>query len=191
MWSTHSSWNLLIKHEFSRQLFEKSRMSNFSRLHSVGVDLILADLQTDRETDKQTERRTDERTDRQTDTIKIIVSFHNFGNAPKDQYLNRSRGNFRKVVLTFYGLFNDDANACYCRVWTELEKLWTKLPLPNWRYHPGFGSDWGKPQRRLPHPKFKAGTSRICQKRSATASVLHIIYLSHNCKCPKNNAISM
>ena len=160
-------------------------MSAFSRLHSVGANLIFAELerqtdrQIDRQTDKQTERRTDERTDKQTDMTKIIVALHNFANSPKDQYLSRSRGNFRNVVLTFYGLFNDHSSACYCRVWTELERIWTKLSLPNWRYHPGFGSDRGKPQRRLPHPKLKAGTSRIQVKSDALQPVSCLSNISH------------
>jgi hypothetical protein len=60
-------------------------------------------------------------TDRETNTMKIIVTFQNFANAPKNQKLIRIRGNFRNVVFTFYVIFNDDANACYC---TDFNKTW-------------------------------------------------------------------
>ena len=124
--------------------------------------------------------------------IKIIVAFHNFANARTKQYLNRSRGNFRNVMLTFYDLFNDDANACYCRVWTELERLWkktfpTQLTIPSWVCF-----RLRKTTKTSAPSEIQSGDiPNTSQKRCATASVLHIKYLSHNSKCPKNNAISV
>ena len=57
-----------MKLEFSRQSFEKVHILNFMQIRPVRVELSHADG----------------RTDRQTDTTKLIVSFRNFANAPKN-----------------------------------------------------------------------------------------------------------
>jgi len=65
MSSTRYSCQILIKLEFSRQVFEKYSNRNFMKIHPVGADFF-ADGQTDRMT-------------------KLIVAFRSFGNAPKNE----------------------------------------------------------------------------------------------------------
>jgi hypothetical protein len=50
----------------------KTHISNFMKIRSVGVELFQAE-----------EGRTNGWTDGQTDTMKVIVAFRNFSNAPK------------------------------------------------------------------------------------------------------------
>jgi hypothetical protein len=61
-----------MKLEFSGQSFEKnSKISNMIKIRSVGVELFHAE--------------------RQTYMMKLIVSFRNFANAPKNDKTNVSR----------------------------------------------------------------------------------------------------
>jgi len=52
MQSTHYSWQILIKLEFSQELKKKkhTQFSNFMKIHPVGAVLFQADTQTDRQT---------------------------------------------------------------------------------------------------------------------------------------------
>ena len=53
----------------SGEIFEKSSISNFTKIHPQGVELFHAEGRTD--------------------MTKIIVAFHNFANAPKNEGKNR------------------------------------------------------------------------------------------------------
>ena len=52
-----------MKLEFIPQIFEKTQIWSFIKIHLLGAELCHAD--------------------RQTDMTKLIVAFHNFANAPK------------------------------------------------------------------------------------------------------------
>ena len=62
-------FSVLMKHEFSRQIFEK--YSNFIKIRPTGADLFRADGRMQRQTDGRAEM------------MKLIVTFRNFENAPK------------------------------------------------------------------------------------------------------------
>jgi hypothetical protein len=63
----HVQYPILMKHEFSRQIFEKYRISNFMQTLPVGAELF--------------------QVDRRADMTKVIVAFRNFENAPKKDVL--------------------------------------------------------------------------------------------------------
>jgi hypothetical protein len=67
MQSNHYCCRILTELEFSRQIFEKAKISNFIKIRPVGAELFHADRQTDR----------------QTGMTKLIVTFRNFANALK------------------------------------------------------------------------------------------------------------
>ena len=67
MWSTRYSWWILMKLEFSRQIFEKSWNVKFHNILSLGAELFSADRQTGGKTDDD--------------------AFRNFANAPKIYFL--------------------------------------------------------------------------------------------------------
>jgi hypothetical protein len=56
-----------VKHDLSQQNFEKYSNIKFQKIHSVGDELFM-------------------RADGLTDMTKLIVTFQNFANAPKDKY---------------------------------------------------------------------------------------------------------
>ena len=72
MYSTRYFGRILIKFEFSRQIFEKVKFyqNQFSGSRVVPCG------------------RTDGQTDRQTDMTKLIVTFRNIANAPKKRHIN-------------------------------------------------------------------------------------------------------
>jgi len=57
-----------MKYEFSRQIFEKYRISNFMQTRPVGAELF--------------------HVDRRADVTKVIVTFRNLENAPKKRASN-------------------------------------------------------------------------------------------------------
>jgi hypothetical protein len=59
------------------------QISNFTKIHCVGVALFLPDGWMDGWMDGWTDGRTDGRTDGQTDVTKLTVAFLNFAHAPK------------------------------------------------------------------------------------------------------------
>jgi hypothetical protein len=61
-----------MKLEFSRQILENNQISNFTKFPPVGAELFHANG-----------RQTNRQTDRQADMTKIVITFHNFANAPK------------------------------------------------------------------------------------------------------------
>jgi hypothetical protein len=80
MWSACYSCQISIKFVFSRQIVEKSWISNFMKIRPVGAELFRAD------------GRTDGRTDRQTDMTELTAAFDNYTNAPKNVQNNLRRG---------------------------------------------------------------------------------------------------
>ena len=70
MQSAQCSCQILIKLEFSRQIFEKSAYIKFHDIQSSGSQVV-------------TWEQTEGRTEKQTDMAKLIVVFRNFANAPK------------------------------------------------------------------------------------------------------------
>jgi hypothetical protein len=70
MCSTFYACPILMKLEFSRQIFEKPSNIKFHEDPSSGSHA-----------DGQIYRQTDKETDRQTDMTKLIVAFRNFTNA--------------------------------------------------------------------------------------------------------------
>ena len=69
---TRYSCKILIKLEFSKQIFEKPQISNFTKIRPMEVELFHA-----------TDERTNGPTDRQTDMTKLTVAFRNLSNTPK------------------------------------------------------------------------------------------------------------
>jgi hypothetical protein len=69
---------ILIKLEFSQQIFEKSSNKNFMKIRQVGRELFHAGGRTDRQVDRL----------RQTDMKTLIVDFRNFANLPRSQSVN-------------------------------------------------------------------------------------------------------
>ena len=59
-----------MKLEFSRQMFEKSQISNYIKVRLVGAELFHADGRTDRQIYGRT------------DMTKLILAFRNFAKAP-------------------------------------------------------------------------------------------------------------
>jgi hypothetical protein len=51
----HDACQILIKLEFSQQVFKRYQISNFMKMHPVGVELFHADRQTDRQMDRYDE----------------------------------------------------------------------------------------------------------------------------------------
>ena len=68
---------------FSRQIFEKTQISNFIKIRLLEAELFRVDAKTDRQTDRQTEGWTCRRKGRETDMTKLIVAFRNFVKTPK------------------------------------------------------------------------------------------------------------
>jgi hypothetical protein len=74
-----------MKLEFSRQIFEKSQISNFIKIRSVGAELLHADGRTD--------------------MTKLIVTFRNSGNAPKMQQISLLPKNKKNEFLGCFSMF--------------------------------------------------------------------------------------
>ena len=64
MWSTRYSCQILMKLEFSRQIFENTQILNFMKYRPVAAELFHAD--------------------RRTDMMKLTVAFRSFAKAPKN-----------------------------------------------------------------------------------------------------------
>jgi len=77
MLSTHYSCHMLMKVEFSVQIFEKCTNSNFYENLFSG-NRIVPSGRTDKHTDRHAGRWTDGRKDGQTDMTDIIVAFRDF-----------------------------------------------------------------------------------------------------------------
>jgi hypothetical protein len=73
------SFQILMKLEFSGQIFELYSNTKLYDNPLVGPELFYADGRTERQAGRQTDRRTD----RETDMTKLMVTFQNFANAPK------------------------------------------------------------------------------------------------------------
>jgi len=85
MQSTRFSYQILIKLEFSRQIFGKNiQISNLMEICPVGPVLFHADGQKGKQRDRQTDRH---------DMTKLIVSYSNFSNTLNKRVLrlNHSR----------------------------------------------------------------------------------------------------
>ena len=80
MRSAHSSWQILIKLEFSPHILKNTQISNFMKI----------DPKEAMRTDGRTEGR-DRQTDRQTDMTKLIFTSRNSVNAPKNLLRTLSR----------------------------------------------------------------------------------------------------
>ena len=65
MLSTHNYCRILMKLEFSRQIFKNTQILNLIKIRPMGAELFHADGQTD--------------------MTKLTVAFRNFGNAPKNR----------------------------------------------------------------------------------------------------------
>jgi len=105
---------ILIKLEFSGQIFENSEISNFMKICPVGLELLHADRQTDR----------------RTDMTKLILTFRNFVNSHKNELIMLYicpwiKGlSFFKIASVFYlglphyeclrGQHNSVSRAIYC-----------------------------------------------------------------------------
>jgi hypothetical protein len=93
------SCQILIKLEFSRQIFEKYSNIKFHENPSSRRRVVLC-RRTMRERERETDGLTDGWTDRQTDMMKLIVAFRNFAKAPK---INKERQ--ATVVSTVLSLY--------------------------------------------------------------------------------------
>ena len=71
MYSTNYSCQILIKLSFLRQIFRNSKISNFTKIRPVGVELL------------RTGGRVGERTGGHAHVTKLIAAFRNFSNAPE------------------------------------------------------------------------------------------------------------
>ena len=74
MHSSRYSNRILMKREFSRQIFEKKQISDFVKIRPVGAELFHTD-------DRRTERR---RTDGWKNATQLIVAYCNFAMAPRN-----------------------------------------------------------------------------------------------------------
>jgi hypothetical protein len=79
MHSSRYSNRILMKREFSRQIFEKKHMSEFIKIRPVGAELFHTD-------DRRTERR---RTDGWKNVMQLIVAYCNFAMAPRNARCER------------------------------------------------------------------------------------------------------
>jgi hypothetical protein len=87
-----------MKLEFSRQIFEKTQISNLMELRLAGADLFHADGRTETQADGRTERETDG----QTSMTKLIVAFRSFANAPKNECEYNVNAQFKFNGKTFF-----------------------------------------------------------------------------------------
>ena len=71
MYSTRYSCDILMKIEFSWKFSKNPQISNFTKIRQVGAELFHVGRQTDW----------------WTDMMKLIVTFHNLTNVPKDENL--------------------------------------------------------------------------------------------------------
>jgi len=88
MYSEHYSSQILMKLEFSRQIFflKNPQVSNFMKIRPVEFDLIHADGRTD--------------------MTKLTVAFRNFANAPKNWKRERKVSWSRHLFGTLIGRFS-------------------------------------------------------------------------------------
>jgi hypothetical protein len=94
----HVKYPLFLSHFndtriFSADFRKDTQISNFVKIHPVGVELFLAGGRTDRQTDRQTSGQACMR--------KPSVAFRSFANAPSNTFVlrNRSRHKFRYIGL--------------------------------------------------------------------------------------------
>ena len=83
MQSARYSCHILMKLEFSRQIFENTQISNFMKICSVGAEMF--------------------HEDGRADITKLIIAFRNFANAPKN-LSNNTQNCPQSVVEKIYRL---------------------------------------------------------------------------------------
>ena len=81
MYSSRYCRQILVKLEFSGQVFGKILKSNLMKIRLVKAELFHADGQADGQTSGRTDRQSQR--DRQTDMINLTFAFRNFAKTPK------------------------------------------------------------------------------------------------------------